>query len=165
MRIIKYLGDNSDYREVLINFNFTTPNVVSSNEMYGVNKGRIYKTPKAVEFQQLIIDQIQDSIVNNLKSYNIYSTLFEDLLCYEIYIGMHRNKKGWLFNNGKLRKIDLENIMKVVDDAIIRSLNIGDSELIDDSLCVGQILEKLIAEDLDTDQNVFNCCLKLYLKR
>lgn len=51
-----------------------------------------------------------------------------DIYCYEAHVAFCSNKHGWLVNdNTKLRKIDLTNIWKAIEDAIFNALNIDDS--------------------------------------
>ena len=102
---------------------------VTGNNLYRAKaKGRfayIYKTPEATEFQKEIEDYIS-SLSDEIK---------QKIFCCKLTI---LYSSEWFFKNGSLKRIDLTNITKVVEDAICKALGV------DDSLFYKSELEKVI---------------------
>ena len=98
----------------------------TGNGMYRVSKSRIYKTPKVRKLQQEIHYQIAP-----LPTDHPYTS-------YDAFITIYSN---FMTKSGKVRRIDLSNIFKPIEDGICSALGI------DDSLCFNLSLSKIHADD------------------
>jgi len=125
---------------------------VSGNDLYRAktthnsNKAWIYKNPRATALQEEImwnIKNLPDSIKNSVKAYTMQ-------------LGFLRNTKGWVMKNGRLKRIDLTNLLKVIEDGISPALGV------DDCLCVDSRSIKLINESLTDDSFPINVSIVFY---
>jgi Holliday junction resolvase RusA-like endonuclease len=103
----------------------TGDNLYRTGYNFSKGKSQIYKNPEAKAFQEEIqwkIECIPDDIANQV-------------YCYEMTLGLGAN---WFTKEKKLKKLDLSNLLKTIEDAIAKKIEI------DDSLCFKHILQKLI---------------------
>jgi hypothetical protein len=90
----------------------------------------MYKTQRAGNKVWVRKDErvtvLQDHIKQQLQSLEL--KLLEGVYCYEVHAAFCSAKNDWLINNHtKLRKVDLSNAWKVIEDAIFDSLGVDDS--------------------------------------
>lgn len=116
--------------------------LITGNNLYRTTRnGIIYKDSRAKTFQEEIewlLDPLSDEIRSKVH-------------CYEIELVFISN---WFFKNGKIRKIDLTNMMKIVEDAIAKRLEV------DDSLCVRSDIRKGIPKN-KMENDSLNIILKI----
>lgn len=131
-------------RELLFSYNqvLELSGLITGNNLYRTTRnGIIYKDPRAKTFQEEIewlLDPLSDEIRSKVH-------------CYEIELVFISN---WFFKNGKIRKIDLTNMMKIVEDAIAKRLEV------DDSLCVRSDIRKGIPKN-KMENDSLNIILKI----
>lgn len=159
--------DNLPVKGNEIHLKLKVNSIVTGNKLYSVgvtskNKGYIRKSNEARRLQQSIVDRIV-SLIDEIPTYELD---IDNLKYYHIDVDIIRNRLSWYCKNKKVRKIDLTNIWKTIEDALIRGLNYEylDEEKVvrhkydrfDDSLCFRQTLSKVVDDSLDSDEIVFN---------
>lgn len=113
----------SDLEEIkTITFCISIPYYFTGNMMYKTQKvgNRVWvrKADEVIVLQRHIEAEI----------YRLGVKAPKDIYCYEVYIAFCSSKNDWFINNNtRLRKIDLTNIWKPIEDAIFNALNIDDS--------------------------------------
>jgi Holliday junction resolvase RusA-like endonuclease len=118
------------YSDVLNLSTFVTGNDLYRAKSAGYKKAFIYKTQEASAFQKEI-----EFYIKNLEE-NIKNEIF----CCKLTIFYISE---WFFKNGNMKRIDLTNITKVVEDAICSALQMDDSKFFRSEL------EKVIPIDED----------------
>jgi Holliday junction resolvase RusA-like endonuclease len=128
--------------------------LVSINQKHGVGYDR---TGRAKIFNSQEAQAEEEEVYYKIRSYLSKNKInVDDLLygirAYKLNMQICRRKEDWICKNGNLKKNDLTNIIKPLEDCVIKALN-GDSNFIDDSQCIELTLSKTIDNSLDDSVN------------
>lgn len=114
---------------------FIVPKFFTSNMMYdfvsakGTNKVHVVLNNNVREMKADIVRQLEN---------NSYKGKLIDVKAFSVHVIMY---SAWLTKSRHLKKIDLTNIYKPIEDAIMDAIEL------DDSLCVDERLSKAVNEE------------------
>jgi hypothetical protein len=108
--------------------------LVSINQKHGVGYDR---AGRAMVFNKQKARAEEEGVFIKIRSYLAKNEIVaDDLLygikAYKLNMRICRRKEDWIYKNGNLKKNDLTNIIKPLEDCVIKALN-GDNNFIDDS--------------------------------
>jgi Holliday junction resolvase RusA-like endonuclease len=124
--------------------------LVSINQKHGVGcskagRAKIFNSREARAEEEEVFYKIRSYLAKN--KINVDDLLW-GIRAYKLNMQICKRKENWICKNGNLKKSDLTNIIKPLEDCVIKALN-GDNNFIDDSQCVELTLSKAVDNSLD----------------